>query len=158
MGWDGELMLAKEGQLVPIPALKNDFIVGDMKEAATPKSERVAPFKDGPLAVFEYVLHEANHFNRLERVGEHSENGFTTDNRQVSHLMVDGLVGIERSDGNGVRSIEGLDPSSDDFFGCHGSTLLSLTSKTHRLLPLSFDSLRDAWTGLPKTVSKASFW
>jgi hypothetical protein len=33
----------------------------------------------------------------------------------------------------------------------------TLTSNTQRLLPLSFDSLRVAWTGRPKTAAKASF-
>jgi hypothetical protein len=34
----------------------------------------------------------------------------------------------------------------------------SLTSNTHRLLPLSFDSLSATWTGRPKMPSKLSFW
>jgi hypothetical protein len=33
-----------------------------------------------------------------------------------------------------------------------------VTSKAHRGLPLSFDALSTASTGLPKTVSRASFW
>jgi hypothetical protein len=125
LGRDRELVLAKEGQLVPIPALKNDFIVDDVKEAATPKSERVAPFEDGPLAVFKNVLHEATHFGRFERVGEHGQNRLAADNRRIGHLMVDGLVGIERSETNGVGSIEGFDPSSNEFFGCHEQRLSS---------------------------------
>lgn len=38
------------------------------------------------------------------------------------------------------------------------SRYASVTSNTQRVLPLSFDSLRDAWTGLPKMASKLSFW
>lgn len=35
---------------------------------------------------------------------------------------------------------------------------VTLTTKTHRALPASFDSLSATVTGAPKTVSKLSFW
>src|SRR6516165_8458199 len=115
----GEAVCLKKRGSVPIPALKNDFVVLDTKETAAPQAEQVLPFKDRPLAVLEDVFGDADHFRSGEIRGEHLADRGAAFHRFTHHLVIDGVLGVKRGHLVWITAIERLDPGDDQLAGTH---------------------------------------
>src|SRR5688572_26609303 len=79
-------LLPEERQLVPVTSLKDDLAIDDVEEAAPAQPERILPFQDGPLAVFEEVLHDTHHRGGRESLLKHRADGVPSMNRSFRHL------------------------------------------------------------------------
>ncbi len=76
-------------------------------------TKRIFPFEDGPIAVFEDIFHDAEHFGGSEAGGEHFADGWSPADGGLGDLVVDGIVGVEGGQGVWVGGVEGLDPEFD---------------------------------------------
>ena len=97
----------------PSSHLADDLAIDHMEEAATSHSQRIAPFKNGPLAIDKNVLDDANHIRRSKPVGKHLPNGRPAMNWRLGNLMVDGVLSVEVRKCIHVGAIKGLDPGSN---------------------------------------------
>jgi hypothetical protein len=108
-----------ERQLVPVASLKDDLSIDDMKKAATPQTERVAPFENHPFSIFEEVLNNANHFCPGEAFSKHLAYGFAYFDRVFCYLVVARPVAVEVDKSIYIRSIKCVYPSPHQFFRPH---------------------------------------
>lgn len=107
----------QERQFVPVPALEGDLAVAKEEEAAAAETERVAPFKDGAFGVLKEVFDDTDHPGGGELAAEHVEDGLPAVDRFVGDLVVDGIRQIEFGEGDGIATIEGLDPGEYKLLG-----------------------------------------
>src|SRR5262245_39742819 len=84
-------LLPAEGPLVPVAALE-DVPVGDhLEEAAAAQALGIAPFEDGPVAVLEQVVFDADHLGVAELALEHGADRRPAHERIPHDLVVDGV-------------------------------------------------------------------
>lgn len=116
-------MLPEKAEFVPIASLEFDFAFNNLKEAATPESERIFPFQYGPIAIFENVFYHAHHIGQGEFIYKHLVNGRFAHNGLVVYLVVNGVFMVEISQCLGIGTVKGLYPVLDNLFGSHEGNL-----------------------------------
>ena len=114
-------------QLVPVTALERNLVIDHAKESATAESFRIFPFQDGPLAVFKDVFRDAYHFGLRKFPCEHLPDVFFSNDRLVSNLVVDGVVGVQVCQPFGVRIVKRVESLCNEFFGCHCANVALFT-------------------------------
>lgn len=112
-------MAPQERQFVPIASLEHDLASNYMKEATASKAQRIAPLKNGPLSFFEDVFHDTNHVGRSECGVKHLSDGRSTLYGRFGDLVVHGVFRIESCELLNVRTVEGVDPSSNKLTWLH---------------------------------------
>ena len=61
-----KIVLFQKREFIPIPSLKDDFIVFHMKKSTSAKSELIFPFHYRPFSIFKNILYDTNHFSRCK--------------------------------------------------------------------------------------------
>jgi len=110
---------ALEGELVPIATLDDDLTLDHTEKAATAETQRIGPFQNRPLAVFEDVLDNASHRGLFELSHEHGPDVITTDDMIGGDLMIDGVVGVEFGQPSDICTVECLNPAFYDLSWPH---------------------------------------
>lgn len=111
-------MLTQKTEHVPVSTLKAYLPVDDVKKTAATQAEGITPFENGPFAIFENMLDKADHLRQgklAEKVGANRLPSLKL--RSTSHLVVDGMLGIEIGQLISRGTIEGLDPGGNDLTG-----------------------------------------
>ena len=143
--WDWQPVTPQESQLVPVTSLKSDLAANDVKEAAAPQAQRVPPFENSPLTVFENVLHDADHVGRGELGHEHLPDGRPAMDRSLRHLVVHGIVGVESSQCIDIGPVEGLYPRVNELAWLHvlqrGNCAAPIGIRTNEGLGAFLDSM-----------------
>jgi hypothetical protein len=104
-------MLAQKRQSIPITTLKHDFIPFELEKAAAPQPQRIGPLQHAPLAVFEDVFNDANHFGQREFVHKHLMDGSFAHDRVGVYLVVYSVFGVKLGKGIRIGRVEGVDPA-----------------------------------------------
>lgn len=94
----------------------HDLTVDEVKEPAAPQPQRVTPFQDRPLAVFEEVLDETHHAGPGESLGEHPADRLASLDRMLGHLVIDRGVIIAIGERVDVLPVERVHPGIHKFF------------------------------------------
>lgn len=115
---------AQECQLVPIATLENDLVILDVKEPASPQPERIPPFENRPVTVFENVFNDAYHLRIGEPVGEHLPDRVSAIDGRLGYLVVHRMLGVEGYECVDIRSVEGIHPLFDKIFWFHGKHII----------------------------------
>lgn len=117
-------LCAQERQLVPIATLKNNPVILDVKEPASPQSKRIPPFENCPVTVFKNILDDAYHFRSGEPVGEHLPDRVSAFDGRLGYLVVQRMLAVERCKGVDIRPVEGIHPLYDEVFWFHGERII----------------------------------
>jgi len=113
----GKALSTKERELIEIPALEDDVIVTNAEESTSAQAVGIAPFEDGPFAVFEEIFHDARHRCATELDLEHASDFGAAVQGFHDHLMIDGVHCVERCEAFDVCGVEPLDPFADELLG-----------------------------------------
>jgi hypothetical protein len=108
-------MEPKEGQFVPVAALKSNLAVADMEDSTASEPLWIAPFQDRHVGILKYILHDANHVGGCKLTGKHGFDRGAAFDRILRNLMVDRILMVEASDFAGFVRVERLDPASYQF-------------------------------------------
>src|SRR6516165_2501083 len=132
---DRQSVEPKEGQFVPVAALKRDLAVADMEDSAAAQPHRIAPFQDRHVGILKYVLHDANHVGGRKLAGKHRRDRGAAFDRILRNLMVDRILVVEGSNFAGSVRVERVDPASYQF------------ARSHAVFHLTPSARPPAWAG-----------
>ena len=112
-------MLFQKREFIPIPSLKDDFIVFHMKKSTSAKSELIFPFHYRPFSIFKNILYYTNHFSRCKFICKHFMDRRFTYHRFIRNLMVYRIFGIQLRKTNRIGGIKAVYPLFQNFFRRH---------------------------------------
>jgi hypothetical protein len=122
-------MKAEKGELIPIASLKDDAPIDHAEEPTTTEPQRIAPFQDRPLAVFEEILNDASHRGLLELLREHLPDVLPPNDFVSGDLVVHGIVGVELGQRRNVCAVKRLNPAFDNLPWSHDASSVALLAR-----------------------------
>ena len=112
-------MLFQKREFIPIPSLKDDFIVFHMKKSTSAKSELIFPFHYRPFSIFKNILYDTNHLSRCKFICKHFMDRRFSYHRFIRNLMVYRIFGIQLRKTDRIGGIKAVYPLFQNFFRRH---------------------------------------
>lgn len=89
---NGQALLSKKAQLIPVSALEPDAAVHDIEESTASQAFRIAPLENYPVAILKQVLDKTGHLGPLQLALQHCAYRLSTGERFPHDLVIDRVL------------------------------------------------------------------